>query len=372
MSADTGRVAGALGAQLSGAGLVAMGVGAVTNQPEPEGWESAPPLEETHINMLREAGIAVTAIGTNRAEGRVTVFLSKALPARLTRLMPEEIGEVSVHFRAQRVPAVNPGRQATHAGLLTDAARGQATAIPCGSSISPGNARLAGTMGALVQLQEDGFQTLYGLTCNHVTGGCNNVPQGMPVVSPGILDVDQRTERIAVIGYQDRFLPLRQGLESVLTGGDNDDAALFRIHDPNLVSSAQGRGMDTPETVIEPEGGMRVRKAGSATGIRRGVVDEFTTLANPYNYQVPINAREIRSFRGTCNFRRVWRIDSSGDSFAERGDSGALVTTDPDAGEEPAAIGLLIAAETNGDAYIVPLGPLLEKFGARLVAGHNR
>ncbi|MEM9254174.1 MAG: hypothetical protein AAGA91_01925, partial [Pseudomonadota bacterium] len=61
-------------------------------------------------------------------------------------------------------------------------------AICCGSSVGIGNQRNAGTLGALAS-KKGSPKTIYGLSCNHVIGGCSTARPLTPIVVPGIQDV---------------------------------------------------------------------------------------------------------------------------------------------------------------------------------------
>ena len=359
------RVAAALAREFEAAGLLGRDVSRLTNA-EPADLDILPVvLGSERAEALRAAGVTVTSIGIDDDADQVTVFLSKAVPARLRTTLPVAEGEVKIGWAVQRFQAVNPGKVG---GAEPEARRLQPAAEPirCGASISLGNTRAAGTFGAILRL--DGNDALYGLTCNHVTGGCNIVPPGVPVVHPGVLDVDMSTTRMEMLGFHDRVLPIRQGQVSVLDTGENDDVALFSIRDGALVSSLQGKDVDTPTGAASPQAGLRVRKAGRSTGITRGRVREVMPHAIDYNYQVPVNATTVKTFQGVCNFRQVWRIQGTGRNFAQAGDSGSLVTTE----DGSAAVGLLYAADrSSGDGYILPLEPILHKLNAELVAAHN-
>ncbi len=67
--------------------------------------------------------------------------------------------------------------------------------IACGSSIGIGNQRNAGTLTAIAI---DDQEQLFGLSCNHVVGGCNTALPGTPIVIPGIQDVSADSSEITV------------------------------------------------------------------------------------------------------------------------------------------------------------------------------
>ena len=68
--------------------------------------------------------------------------------------------------------------------------------VCCGSSIGLGNQRNAGTLTALGRNEEG---QLLGISCNHVTGGCNTASIGTPIVVPGIQDVSPDQNEITFI-----------------------------------------------------------------------------------------------------------------------------------------------------------------------------
>ena len=101
----------------------------------------------------------------------------------------------------------------------------------CGSSIFTGNRIGAGTLGCLVK---DASGVLYGLTNNHVTGGCSYSEPELPVVAPGPADVVAGGFDPFTIGHHHKVLQLSVGSPDNVDVSDNLDAALFKIKDPNL------------------------------------------------------------------------------------------------------------------------------------------
>src|SRR5271156_3688862 len=71
----------------------------------------------------------------------------------------------------------------------------------CGSSISVGNFRDAGTLGCLVR---DGAGVLYGLSNNHVTGSCSFAGVGLPILAPGVYDVAPNSLPPFTLGFHHR------------------------------------------------------------------------------------------------------------------------------------------------------------------------
>jgi len=56
--------------------------------------------------------------------------------------------------------------------------------------------------------------------------------------------------------------------------------------------------------------------------------------------------------------------------FSLAGDSGALVIGEI-AQNQWAGVGLVVAGDNKGQSHILPLEPILQRFGVSLVSGHN-
>jgi hypothetical protein len=231
----------------------------------------------------------------------------------------------------------------------------------CGSSISVGNCVAAGTLGALVK-DADGH--LYGLTNNHVTGGCGYSQTNIPVVAPGLLDVRPAGHDPFTIGHHYKVSPWVSGSPENVSVTDNLDAAVFRIKDSGQVTSMQRSHYDTPAGVKDPVVGIAVEKVGRTTGWTKGVVVAKSVGFEPVNMQVP-------DFRGMIYFADVYVVKGTMGPFADAGDSGSLVCFRP-ANAKPAAFGLVFAV--SGDktlTFVVPIRKVLDVFGVTLVTGHN-
>ncbi len=244
--------------------------------------------------------------------------------------------------------------------------------ISCGSSIGLGNQRNAGTLTALAR--KKGEEGLFGISCNHVTGGCGTARPGIPIVMPGIQDVDHENNEIMVVGDHDAVAHMAQGLPSVRDISINRDLAYFRIRDPRKLTSMQGAGdgaFDTPTRFATPEVGMTVKKWGRSTRLTKGEISLVNGQDEPIEYNVqsflgPLNAQ---TFRGTVYYSGVIEVSSSGTPFSLGGDSGALVVTDAAPGKER-VIGIIIAGERT-KSLVLPLKPALSEHGLTLISGHN-
>lgn len=246
-------------------------------------------------------------------------------------------------------------------------------AICCGSSIGLGNQRNAGTLTALARGED---KIIYGLSCNHVVGGCSIAQPGTPVVSPGIQDVNTENNSILVIGDYVRPAKMSQGLPSVTNIHDNRDLACFEIREDVKLTSLQGTGegsYDTPTTFAKVKVDMPVKKWGRSTGLTKGMVSYIGIRKRPepveYNvvcYYGPMNSQ---TFKGTVYYDEIYEITPIGRPFSLGGDSGALVVTDyPDKNEK--IVGLVIAGEKT-KSIVLPLKHALEELKMRLISNYN-
>lgn len=243
--------------------------------------------------------------------------------------------------------------------------------IACGSSVGLGNQRNAGTLTALARLgQED---ELYGISCNHVVGGCSTARPGTPIVVPGIQDVSADHNDILVIGLHLTAAPMSQGLPSVSDIARNRDLACFRLSDADRLSSLQGSGdeaYDTPTGFARPRESLAVKKWGRSTGLTKGRITNVIKGGEPIDYNVtsyygPMNSQV---FKGTVYFNEVYEVEPSGGPFSLGGDSGALVVSNTKGPEM--VVGIVVAGGRD-KSLVLPLKPTLKVLGLRLVGNHN-
>lgn len=320
----------------------------------------------------RAAGIfaskPITAVGFNRSrrrEPRVYVYTRRRLTASEVQALRDNGLPGPVEFRVAAPFSVTTPAMATRTPLFLRGKR-----IACGSSVSVGNAREAGTLGAILEAADG---ALFGLSCNHVTGGCSNARVETPIVTPGILDVGAGLPLPQTVGLHHRALPFVPGdPTSVDAHRANLDAAIFRIVRPNLVSSWQGTAYDTPSASEEPEEDAPVEKVGRSTGHTRGFIE--SQLVGPlridYDTVVHHSAEESVAFRGTVHFEPAYVLRGPTSGFAREGDSGSLVVHRPDPDAPPtAAVGLVIGGRGAETTYMLPLRPVLDALGLRLASG---
>ncbi|CAN7243928.1 hypothetical protein [Paraburkholderia terricola] len=324
-------------------------------------------ITDSAIAFLRQKQIRF--VGVNESKGEISLFLHKAAPGdRALKSLPALADGYRLRFRQGNPEAVSPTNIAEAATPCAVHVAHGAARYTCGSSISVGNARAAGTLGCL--LRDVGGQ-LYGLSNNHVSGSCNYSPTGLPIVAPGILDVSPHNPYPFTIGLHDRQLTMLMGDPTVVNSQQNQDAAIFRITNDQFVSSMQQNFYDTPATALPLCAGMEIEKVGRSSGHTRGRV--ISQLMGPadVNYTAP-----QYNFNGVVYFDNMFLVHGVGDRFSEGGDSGSLVVH-TDAGGVRHAVGIVVAGGADSSApgqklsMIMPITPILALFGMNLVAGHN-
>jgi hypothetical protein len=132
----------------------------------------------------------------------------------------------------------------------------------------------------------------------------------------------------------------------------------------------QGELYDTPEECVYPEPDMEVEKIGRTTGHQIGIIEAEIVGPWPVTYKTVTyhSPDEQANFVGTVYFEPVFLIRGHNGAFAQPGDSGSLVTTTIDNTRH--AVGLIFAGRAT-EAYMLPIRPILERFGVALVAGHG-
>jgi len=312
----------------------------------------------------------ITAVGMNRNKGEkgtITVYTARPLnAAEKAELIDSYDREAAIEFDVAKPPVLDPGAAA---GAPPAALERRWSRYSCGSSISQANVREAGTLGCLVRDREG---RLFGLTANHVTGGCSNAKIGSPISAPGIKDVGAGQPDPRTIGHHQRSAPFAAGDPGVVDATRNADAAIFSLVDPAEVSSWQGDFFDTPSIVADPEEGALVEKVGRTTRRTRGVIESQIIGSHPVSYRTTVHhsSEETMEFRATVYFEPAFLMRGRGRPFAAAGDSGALVVQIDDNGERT-AVGMLFCGSGTNTSYMLPLRPLLEAMELTLVSGHN-
>lgn len=328
------------------------------------------PITAPGREILREK--QVNAIGINPKNNTITVYLVKSgkIPKKSLSLLPATVDGHPILYAQGIINAVD-NKAASPFGapyFLRQIPTGTSH-YTCGSSISVGNCREAGTLGALAV---DANGKLYGISNNHVSGSCSQAPVGTPIVAPGILDVSAANHPPFTIGFHHSALPLLSGDTAMVDYKQNSDFAIFELNDPSKVSSFQQNHYDTPQSVLALQAGMAVLKVGRTTGLKRGsVVDE---VVGPF--AVPYSASNY-GFSGTVYFESIFAVQGQGgEKFSDGGDSGSLVVHEDAAGNLH-AVGILFAGLASNSAsggqftLVLPIAPILASLGLSLVSGHN-
>jgi hypothetical protein len=327
------------------------------------------PITDIGRQLLRSKQVQAIAYSAERSE--IVVFTKRAAPTNKKQLaaMPSTIGDVQIKYR-QGSPNPVGGLPSLPFGGPAYVVRtvGTQKFYTCGSSISLGNFRDAGTLGCLVR---DSKNVMHGLSNNHVSGGCNFAGVGLPILAPGVFDVVPACLPPFTIGFHKTSLPMVAGSADNVDPKINVDAAIFEIADEKLVSSFQGDAYDTPSTVGILTDNMVVEKFGRTTNHTHGRVVGQIYGAHPIQYSAA-----LYGFSGFVSFDPTFAIVGVGDLFSDNGDSGSLITSTDSSGKR-IAVGIVVGGYTDSAApggkitIALPIAPILQALGVTLVAGHN-
>lgn len=335
------------------------------------------PFDNSHADYFRTRKIIkVSASGdiTSRSSKEKKLSIATRLPIaiskrqRMSREFAKLFGDLGfvLELVVEKPFKVDQNIQSTYKPIYS-----HDSFICCGSSIGLGNQRNAGTLTALARNDDGG---LLGVSCNHVTGGCNTASIGTPIVAPGIQDISPDQNEITVIGLHDSTGPMSQGLPQVFDISSNCDIAFFDINDPSILSSMQGedqQAYDTPTQFAKVKEGLRVKKWGRSTGLTHGEITKIVTEPESIDYHVVsyYGPTSSQTFKGTVYFATIYEIESIGvNEFSGGGDSGSLVVSD-DAGKEK-VVGILIGGN-NLKSYVLPIKEILKNRKISLISQHN-
>lgn len=319
----------------------------------------------------------VINVGFNALSNEVVIYTAGALTKADRAKLPHELGDgVALRIEPSKQPVVDarpPAPLDNHPGYVERDGR-----YCCGSSISVGNNREAGTLGCLVRDREG---RIYGLTNNHVIGGCSYARIGLPILAPGVMDVTAVSRAPSTIGRFSGVAPMVSGDPQLVAIADNCDAATFVIGDEAALSSWQGDSFDTPVSTIDvrtmaTEGltpdRMVLEKVGRTTGLTLGDLDSESRGPERVSYKLSAHhsAFESDDIQMSIAFDGVLRVKGRhGLPFSLPGDSGSLVVARMLETGERYAMGLLFAGILGGHSYVLPIVPILERFDVELVGG---
>lgn len=325
-------------------------------------------LEPGVFQILRTRQIRF--LGLNSVENVISVFLRRTSPTvKEQKILPKSCNGYSLQYVQGNPENVSASNVATHTNSCATYQNSVgAMFYTCGSSISVGNNREAGTLGCLVK---DAAGAIYGLSNNHVAGGCGYAPVGLPVIAPGIADVTPFNPAPFTIGLHSTPLPMVFGDPTTVNFSSNSDAAIFRITATGAISSMQRTFYDTPISVMDLASSMNVEKVGRTTGHTYGTVAAEIFGAIPIEYQA-----SQYGFNGPAYFEQLYAVHGHGDVFSDSGDSGSLVTTVDGTGQRH-AVGIVVAGCIDSNApggkrsLILPLRPILDSLKVTLVNNFN-
>jgi hypothetical protein len=325
------------------------------------------PIPAGAIATLRQR--QVRFVGINPSSLSISVYLRRTAPtAKELKVLPAACNGYALRYFQGNPQPVAPTGIAQAAATCALHTSGSTLFYTCGSSISVGNDRGAGTLGCIVR---DAAGVLYGLTNNHVSASCNYAPTGLPITAPGVLDVAPGNPFPFTLGLHSHQLPMLMGDPSSVDATQNSDAALFTLLQNAPVSSMQRNHYDTPANSLDLAAGMQVEKVGRSSDRTTGVVHAEVIGALPIVYAAP-----QYQFSGHVYFEPLFVIYGNGDRFSEAGDSGSLVTHVDAAGVRH-AVGIIVAGCDDASApggkrsLVLPVAPILAKLKVSLVTGHN-
>jgi hypothetical protein len=313
---------------------------------------------EAALNAFHNRGVVF--VGFNEEEHEVIVYTAKRLPKKERAFLPAAIEDVEIVYKQGGYGSAGGAPGMPFAGGPYTLHGGRYT---CGSSVHPANILGSGTIACLVR---DAQNVIYGLSNNHVTGGCSFGLPGTPILVPGPVDAAAGGLDPFTLGHHARCLPMVDGVPQMVNVSENSDAALFAIVNPDRISSMQRDLFDTPAAAGPITTGQNVVKVGRTSGLTKGVVEAKITGAEWVQYSVPaINGHKV------VFFDSLYLVRGEGRMFAEPGDSGSLVIAVNDAGE-CTAVGIVTATNVQRQlAFVLPLGPILAQLGVTLISAHN-
>jgi hypothetical protein len=313
----------------------------------------------------------VQAVAFNGSENEILVFTKKVAPTskKLIGLVPATIDDVAIVYRQGVQNPIGSVPSVPYGGPAFVIRNVGANAFyTCGSSISVGNWRDAGTLGCLVRATNN---AMHGLSNNHITGSCSFAGVGLPILAPGVVDVVPNGLPPFTIGFHALSLPFVAGAADNINPKENLDAAIFRIANEGQVSSYQGTAYDTPAQTVGLSAGMEVEKVGRTTGHTRGRVVGQMHGVHPIQYSAA-----LYGFNGLVYFDPVFAIVGQADLFSDNGDSGSLITTVDGSGQR-FAVGIVVGGMSDGSApggkitMALPIELILQGLQVTLVSGHN-
>jgi len=302
----------------------------------------------------------ISLVVANPEEEKITVYLSRKPTRNDISTLPKEIDKYKIEYKKASLPSSKYQRKAKQPQKEPYHIH-KRQYYTCGSSISPAAIPVTGTLGCLLR---DKHGNLYGLSNNHVAGGCNYLEPQYPIMAPGMGDIAPNGFDPFTIGHFVRSGPFLHGSPSNIDIRPNLDVSIFRIKDPETVSSMQQHHYDTPTAIGGLPDNNRVYKVGRTTGLTVGIAKGCEAGAVAVHVKVP------DLFDSPVFFFQPLVIESEKAPFSQVGDSGSLICCD--SGGQRQAYGLLFASSADGHlTFAMPMRPILQTFDLELVGNHN-
>lgn len=305
----------------------------------------------------------ISYIGINDISNEIIVFTKKKLNSRDARAL----SAAATMIGGQQIALIFKHGGIGHAGgppgpPILAPIHMHNNRFACGGSVYIGSEKGAGTLGCLVR-SSDG--TLYGLSNNHITGGCNYAVPGLPIIAPGLLDVAAGGQDPETIGHHYKAYPYVDGIPEIVDADENLDAAIFTIGDADRISSMQRGAYDTPAECIPMQVGMRVSKVGRTTGTTQGEIVAEMPDCEPIEYSVDIvNGKKF------IWFKSLFAIQATPGFFSQPGDSGSLIAN-LDQNNVRRTVGIIVGGDETGLCFALSMHRVLEHFDVELVSNHN-
>lgn len=211
----------------------------------------------------------------------------------------------------------------------------------------------SGTLGAALK---DAQGKMYVLSNNHVLGKGNKAHLGDEVSQPGNIDAGCFPKSTDIIGSVSKIVKFKFGANS----NNTVDATIAEVL-PGMVDPG-GSIIDVkkPGQPTEALLGMRVKKSGRTSGLRRGVIDGLNVTVRVL---IP-NACGSSGGKVVRFTNQITITDAPGGTappFIDSGDSGSLLVQD--VGNCPATLGLLFAGDDVGNAVANRIQNVLTALG---------
>lgn len=219
-----------------------------------------------------------------------------------------------------------------------------------------------GTMGCFVQ-EINGSDKLFLLSCTHVLAPFNKGISGDIIFQPGGSSINEDS-----VAKLHSFIPLKPTSTDITTSTKHHfslDAAIAEIICPETLTGVK--------TSITLKGDYAESELPSLLKKRTKVFKIGSSTKSTSGFIVSIGMKKAIAYEGnildgegfSCLYNNLLFIESDDPNkqpFSGPGDSGSLIYD-----EDGYAVGLLIGGISSGNAYALPIEPILNHFQVKLV-----